>query len=140
MGGCVYMWLFVKLRYNDPDNAFHQTCQKHVLPTDLVLVSVILDPILTMSRSTSVLFLSVCVTFRPDFSHCLSQPLSLIVSVCLFLSCCLSLLPLSLSVGLTQSSAIPLSHLSVTDRPVFQMAARLPSSLSVYIKLCLINA
>ena len=42
-----------------------------------------------------------------------------------FISLSLSL-SLSLS-GLTQSSSIPLSHLSVTDKSVIQKAARLPA-------------
>lgn len=92
---CVYMWLFVKLRYDDPDNAFQQSCQKHASLTDLVLASVILDPpSLTMSKSTSVFFISVYVTFRPNFSHCLSQPLALIVSFSVVLFFSPSYLPL----------------------------------------------
>ena len=135
---CVFTWLLVKLRYDDPDSVFHQSCQKHIPLTDLVLASVLLDPpSLTISKSTSVLLISVFVTFRLNFPHCLSQPLSHIVPFPILWSFSPCDLPLS---GLTQSSDIPLSHLSVTDRPVFQMAARLPSFLSVHIKLCLINA
>lgn len=145
---CMYMWLFVKTELWWPWQCFSpELSETRLTRWPCFGVGDTWPPSLAMSKSTCAVFISVSLTFRPNFSHCLFQPRVLIVFYlfcffCLcFFSCCL-VLPLSFfpCLGLTQSSAIPLSHLSVTDRPVFQMAARLPSSLSVHIKLCLINA
>lgn len=98
----VYMWLFVKLTDDDTDYAFQQSCQKQASLADLVLASEILDPpSLAVSQSAPVFFISVCVTFTPSYSHCLSQPLPLgvfvlfLVSVSVLPSFSPSFLPLS---------------------------------------------
>lgn len=126
--------------------AFLSKAVKLAFVTELLFASGILDPHPSYKCWNKPLYCSyLSVTLKPQLlslsfststSHCLPH----VSWPCVLLFLALSppaFFPLS---RLTQSSAIPLSHLFLTDRPVFQMVARLPGSLSVHIKLCLINA
>lgn len=130
---CMYMWLFVKTELWWPWQCFSpELSETRLTRWPCFGVGDTWPPSLAMSKSTCAVFISVSLTFRPNFSHCLFQPRVLIVFYlfCFFLSLFFLLLSCSPSFILPLSGVNPeFSHPSFS--PLCDWQACLPDGCQI---------